>query len=78
MLVDARRAGDEILLLALPLLMGWESQAGATFEGYSIFAGRIQMLQCLEIFLVCFLDVGYGEEVDAHRCMAQPMPVLAM
>lgn len=32
--------------------------------------GRIQMIECLKILLVLFLDMGDGEEVDGYSCVA--------
>jgi hypothetical protein len=30
--------------------------------------GRVEVVECLKIFLVFFFDVGIGEKVDGYRC----------
>ena len=58
--VDACRSGDECNLLV------GKGEACAAFEGYTVFVGRIEMVQCLEVFLVFLPDVRIGQEVDGH------------
>ena len=52
------------------LLLGREGKTSASFESDAVFMGRIQVVECLEVFLVFFLNVGDGKKVDAYCCMA--------
>lgn len=74
--VNAGCARDEIHLSVR------QGEAGASFEGYAIIMGGIEIFECLQVFLVAFLDVCTSEEVDGYGSMsygeAPPMPVLAM